>query len=95
MNRPSITALLLTAALPAAIAASAPTALAQSPCNSFSYGIGNCANEGNFRPTNRNNSGYGSGSNGGSYQPTLLEQPRFQPGFGSGYNYNNSPRYGW
>lgn len=94
MNRPSITTLLLAAALPAVVAA-APAALAQSRCSSFSYGIGNCVNEGNFRPTYRNNSGYGSGSYGSSYRPTLLEQPRFQPGFGSGYNTNNSPRYGW
>lgn len=64
-------------------------------CSSFSYGIGHCVN---------------SGWNNGGYQPRqvrydnsdglLLEQPRFQPSFGSSYRYGGgsgrySPWIGW
>ncbi|MFY8147689.1 MAG: hypothetical protein ACOVNL_00545 [Prochlorococcaceae cyanobacterium] len=68
----------------AAIALALPTAPAQaSPrCSSFSYGIGNCVNEGwnngGFQPSRSRYSG--------GYQPTLMEQPRFQPNFGQGYS---------
>ena len=67
---------------------------AQAGCSSFSYGIGSCVNEGYFR------SNYSSPSSSryrSSDRPLLLEQPRFQPSFGSGY-YGSSYRsssWGW
>lgn len=94
MIRRSITALLLAVAVPTAVV-STTDVQAQSRCNSFNYGIGSCVNDGPFRSPNHNQPGFGSGSNpyGGGYRPMLLEQPRFQPSFPSGYY--GSPRYGW
>ena len=85
-------ALSLTAALGTITLANAP-AKAWGDCNSFNYGIGRCVNEGYFRSSS---SSY-SPSLSRSYsvqRPMLLEQPRFQPSFGSGY-YGGSSRWGW
>lgn len=69
---------------------------AQAGCSSFSYGIGSCVNEGHFR------SSYSSPSSSRyrtSDRPLLLEQPRFQPSFGSGSGYYGSSyrssSWGW
>lgn len=67
---------------------------ARAECSSFSYGIGSCVNQGTFR------SGYSSPSSSryrSDDRPMLLEQPRFQPSFGSrNDSYGNSyPSSSW
>ena len=81
-------AFLLTAAS-AALTLSQPVQ-AYPRCSSFSYGIGNCVNEGwndgGFQPRRSR-----SESSGGY----LLEQPRFQPAFGSGWGSDSSRSSGF
>ncbi|WP_411871959.1 hypothetical protein [Vulcanococcus limneticus] len=64
-----------------AVFVSSSPAQADPRCSSFSYGIGNCVNQGwnngAFQPSR---SRYSGGN-----QPTLLEQPRFQPNVPQGY----------
>ena len=86
-------AVLLTAAATATVIPQAAEAYPR--CSSFSYGIGQCVNQGwnngGFQPrTIRTN------NDGG----LLLEQRRFQPSFGSGYGSGGGYRrysswYGW
>lgn len=68
------------------------TTSAKAECNSFTYGIGGCVNQGYFR------SSYSSTPSFQRYRSDdrqlLLEQPRFQPSFGGGY-YGNSGLRGW
>ena len=49
-------------------------------CNSMNYGIGTC-----FNNDWNNNDVLSPLLNRNRRQPMLLEQPRFQPSFGSGY----------
>ena len=68
---------------------------AKAGCSSFNYGIGSCVNEGYFRS---NDSSPSSSSYRSNDRPLLLEQPRFQPSYGSGGYYGNSQRsssWGW
>lgn len=86
-------AFLLSAAATAAVIPQAAEAYPR--CSSFSYGIGQCVNQG------WNNGGYQPQTiRMGDSRGLLLEQPRFQPSFGSSYgsghgNGRYSSWYGW
>ncbi len=65
---------------------------AKAECSSFSYGIGSCVNQGYSR------SSYSSPSFSryrSEDRPMLLEQPRFQPSFQSGYYGSSYNSWGW
>ena len=85
LNRFLLTTTAALAAVTAAVIPSAPVQ-AYPNCSSFQYGIGHCVNQG------WNNGAFQQRQHRYDDQRLLLEQPRFQPGFGGGY----SPvRQGW
>jgi hypothetical protein len=61
---------------------------AQAQCNSFNAGIGSCVNHGYGRSSSNNSSLTRYRNDNRSL---LMEQPRFQPNFGSG-SYGNTYR---
>jgi hypothetical protein len=62
---------------------------AKAQCNSFNAGIGSCVNHGYGRSSTSNNSSFTRYRN--DNRSLLMEQPRFQPNFGSG-TYGNTYR---
>lgn len=66
---------------------------AQAQCNSFNAGIGSCVNHGYGRSSTSNNSSLTRYRN--DNRPLLMEQPRFQPNFGSGTYGSNYRTNSW
>jgi hypothetical protein len=68
---------------------------AKAQCSSLSYGIGSCVNQGYSRSSYSNDSSPSLSRYRSDNRPLLLEQPRFQPSFGSGYYGSSYRNNGW